>query len=261
MPFEQFVTQYLIPIGGAFLLAWIVHRLGKRIVAVLMRITGYAPRTLRLRAERQRTLRDLLASMVSFVAFLLAGLFTLSTFVDLNTLVWMVGLFSAAFGLGARPLISDWLTGIGYLFEDTFDVGDKVEVLGIEGVIEALNLRTTFLRAPSGELFIIPNGEIRVIRNFSRGTFSTARVKVRVTASDLDQAMQLLRDLGAESVIQMADLLEPWQVIVSDELDQQVELTLIVKARFGKAADLRPQVLSLVQRKLAEAGIGAAQQP
>jgi small-conductance mechanosensitive channel len=45
----------------------------------------------------------------------------------------MVGLFAAAFGLGARPLVSDYLTGVGFLFEDTFDVGEKVDILGNEG--------------------------------------------------------------------------------------------------------------------------------
>jgi small-conductance mechanosensitive channel len=63
--------------------------------------------------------------VISFLAYTIAILSALSLFVETETLVWMVGLFSAAFGLGARPLISDFLTGIGFMFEDIYDVAKK----------------------------------------------------------------------------------------------------------------------------------------
>ena len=87
-----------------------------------------------------------------------------------------MGLFSAGFGLGARPMVSDFLSGIGFMFEDTFDVSEKIEIPGLPGgsvmgLVEAVHLRTTVIRAMSGEPYIVPNGEIRVVRNFSRGDF------------------------------------------------------------------------------------------
>ncbi|MCA9958857.1 MAG: mechanosensitive ion channel, partial [Anaerolineales bacterium] len=168
--------SYLFRIGLNILAAWLLHRLAGRIVQRLLRLNRFAPRRSRVRAERLHTLEVLLASTISFLAFAFAALFSLGLFVDSDTLVWMVGLFSAAFGLGARPLLSDFLTGVGFLFEDPFDVGEKVELVGIEGIVEKVNLRTTLLRAPTGELFIVPNGEIRMVRNFSRGRFSMANV-------------------------------------------------------------------------------------
>jgi small-conductance mechanosensitive channel len=39
---------------------------------------------------------------------------------------------------GARPLISDVLTGIDLIFEDTYAFGEKVEIQGVEGVVEAV---------------------------------------------------------------------------------------------------------------------------
>jgi small conductance mechanosensitive channel len=239
-----------------FLLAWIVHRLSQRLAPVLMRLFRFAPRPYQLRPERRRTLQSLAASLVTFLAFLLAFLFSLNLFVDTDTLVWMVGLFSAAFGLGARPLISDFLTGIGFLFEDTFDVGEKVEVLGVEGVVEEVNLRTTLLRSSSGELYVMPNGEIRVIRNFSRGRFSMASITLKIASADLARTLPLLEALGEEAVHLLPNLLEPWQVISkSGAIGQQTELTLVTKARFGMAAEMRPRLLALVQERLAAEGV------
>src|SRR5690606_22705558 len=133
-------------------------------------------------------------------------LLSLSLFVGGETLVWMVGLFAAAFGLGARPLVSDYLTGVGFLFEDTFDVGEKVDILGNEGVVETVNLRTTTLRSPSGELFVVPNGELRIVRNFSRGRFSLASVTVKLNAEDLSQALSVLEELGKEALLILPNL-------------------------------------------------------
>ncbi len=249
--------SYLVRIALNFLLAWGVHRLVSRLLASrLINLNRFSPRRYQVRPERLHTLQTLVASAISFLAFTLAILFSLNLFIPGETLVWMVGLFSAAFGLGARPLISDFLTGISFLFEDPFDLGEKVELMQIEGVVERVNLRTTLLRAPTGELFTIPNGEIRVIRNFSRGRFSLANINFKVPASDLQQTLELLTSLGEEAVHLLPNLLEPWQVISeSGTIGQQTELTLLTKARFGKAAEMRPRLLALVQERLEQNGI------
>jgi small conductance mechanosensitive channel len=176
--------------------------------------------------------------------------------VQLDTLVWVLGLFSAAFGLSARPLISDVVAGVGLIFEDTFAVGEKVEILQVEGVVEAVNLRTTWLRAPTGELYVIPNGEVRVVRNFSRGRFSLVKITLKVEAADLGRALPVLRDLGLEAVALLPSLLEPWQVISeSGVIGQQTELTLLAKARYGQAAGMRPRLLALAQERLTAADV------
>jgi small conductance mechanosensitive channel len=170
-----------------------------------------------------------------------------------------MGLFSAAFGFGARLIIGDYLSGLSFLFEDTFSVGDKIEVRGtpsIEGVVETISLRTTLLRSPTGELHIVPNGEIRAIRNFSRGKFSIANITLRIQASDLNTARGTLEALGDEAVTLLPNLIEPWKVTnLEGMIGQYTELTLIAKARFGKAAEMRPHLLALVQEKLLEANI------
>lgn len=251
--------SYALRVALFFLLAWIIHRLSSRLAGRVLRLNRFRSQQRRMRVERQNTLQTLISSFISVLAYVIAMLFSLGIFIDSETLVWMVGLFSAAFGLGARPLISDFLTGISFLFEDQFDVGEKVEILEMEGVVEQVNLRTTTLRAPTGELFVVPNGEVRVVRNFSRGRFSVANITLKVPAADLGRALPLLEALGEEAMILLPNLIEPWQVISeSGTIGQQAELTLVTKARFGLAAEMRPRLLALVQERLGEAGITLA---
>ena len=239
-----------------YVIASITSLLSSRVARRLVRLSRLAPQTRRPTAQRRETLRNLFASAISVGAFAAATLASIAQFADTNTLVWVVGLFSAAFGLGAHPLIKDVLAGISLIFEDTYAVGEKVEIQGAQGVIEALNLRTTWMRAPTGELFVMPNGEVRVVRNFSRGRFSMASMTLKVATNDLSRALPLLEQLGQEAMHLLPNLLEPWRVISeSGAVGQVTELTLLGSARFGKSAEMRPRMQALLQERLAEAGI------
>lgn len=254
--YSQAWWGYVLRTASLFLLAWIVHRLGARVAARFIRLNRFAPKRTRPSPERQQTLQTLIASMISVLVFILATLFSLMQVVRADTLIWVVGLFSAAFGLGASKQLGDFLAGTGFLFEDTFSVGEKVEILHMEGVIEAVNLRTTWMRSPSGELYVIPNGEIRVVRNFSRGRFSIARVRLKIEAVHLSTVLPILDVLGKEAVNQLPDLLEPWQIInETGIIGQHTELTLVAHTRFGRAADTQPRLLAMVQERLNESGI------
>ncbi len=66
----------------------------------------------------------------------------------------------------------------------------------------------------------------------------------------------LLTNMAVDAVTFLPNLLEPWKVISeSGEMGQYVELTFVAKARFGKAAEMRPRLLALVQERMEEAGI------
>jgi small conductance mechanosensitive channel len=225
----------------------------------LIKLGRLAPQGRKPTPERQKTLHSLLSSTINLIIIILTVLASMGLFLDPTTIAWVMGLFSAAFGFGARIVIGDYLSGLSFLFEDTFAVGEKIEVTGvrpIEGVVETINLRTTMLRSPSGELFVVPNGEIRAVRNFSRGKFSVANITIKILASDLGIAHTTLEALGDEAVILLPNLIEPWQVTsLVGVTGQYTELTLIAKARFGKAANMRPRLLTLVQERLLEQNI------
>jgi hypothetical protein len=68
--------------------------------------------------------------------------------------------------------------------------------------------------------------------------------------------LPLLRELAAEADERFPDLVGPWQVISeSEDLGETVSLTLLARARFGRAAELRPQLMLFVVQRLAAEGI------
>ena len=112
---ENFVTIWtadtwwsnLLHIAVYFLLAYLVHRLSGRIARRVLRIGSLANKRRQMRQERQNTLTSLVASAVTFLSGVTAVFLSLGLFISSADLIWMVGLFTAAFGLGARTLVSD----------------------------------------------------------------------------------------------------------------------------------------------------------
>lgn len=239
-------------------LVWLVRRLSWGLARRVVRLSRYAGRVREHRPARQMTLQGLIADGISALALFAAALWILVSLVRVpaQSLAWAIGLLGAGIGLAARPLISDYLAGIGFVIEDAFSVGEKVRLGEEEGVIERVNLRSTQLRAMTGELVTVPNGEIRIIHNYSRGLFSTADVHLILASVDVARALPLLAALGDEAAAELPDLDGPWQIISkSGELGAQTSLTLLARTRFGRGADLRPQLMALVQERLRQAGI------
>lgn len=243
-----------------FLAALLVSWLARRIVQRLLALRIIFPSRRYMSRERQQTLVGLVSSLVTLLAFIVAFLAALSLFVEADTLIWVVGLFSAAFGLGARALVADVLAGGRFIFRNTFAIGEKIEltVAGtkVEGTVEEVNVTNTMVRAPTGEVFVVPNGDITVIRNFSRAPYSTVVLRFKVPSDQVLRARETLEAMSQEAADVLAALTEPWKVIsTSEELGSQFELTVTGHTPYGKAASLKLEMADLISRRLQEAGI------
>jgi small conductance mechanosensitive channel len=209
-----------------------------------------------LSPRRRDTLERLSKSLTIAILITLGIVFTLSLFVNHAGLFTFLGLFSAAFGLGARPLVQDYISGFVFLFEDQYNVGEKVEIFGIEGTVIDVNLRTTLLRSPSGEVYIVPNGEVRVVRNFGRGEFSLASIRVRIPVNQLEKAAELLDALIPTLPNLIPELIEPPKIISEEgTLGEQVELTIFARAKFTYGVEARRKLLRIVHDALSKAEI------
>ena len=209
--------------------------------------------------RRARTLEGLLTGLTTFSVIVVAAIWAILSLgiLHANVLFPVLGLFSAGFGLGARPLVSDYLAGLTLLFEHSYGFGDKVEILEVIGTVEHVGLRITEIRGDRGELFVVPNGDVRLIRNFSRGAFSLASVRVVVRATDLKRAIAVLEEVADHALALYKEELVSRPEVISEEgeLGNETPLTLRVKARFGQGAQLRRHLLTDLNDAMSAAGI------
>lgn len=89
--------------------------------------------------------------------------------VNIGPLMAGAGVGGLAIGFGAQKLVSDVLSGIFYLVDDAFRMGEYIEAGGVSGIVEGITLRNVMLRHHRGMLQIIPFSDLGSITNFMRG--------------------------------------------------------------------------------------------
>lgn len=183
-----FATKVLLAVVVIFL-GMVLLRLGR---SLIKRIVNLRPHE---NVQHTQTLSSLSSSVYSYVIYFVIILVVLSLFgVNVTSLIAVAGVGGIAISLGAQTFIQDVISGFFIWLEGSLSVGDIIEINGLSGTVEAVALRTTSIRNANGNLFIIPNGEIRTIVNMSR-TFQKALVDVRCPYEvPLNRLQEILTD-------------------------------------------------------------------
>ena len=128
--------------------------------------------------HKDETFRAIIASVVSYIGYFIAvGVFLGILGLDITQILAAAGVVGIAIAFGAQTMVKDLLAGMLIWAEKSITIGDVVNVNDLSGVVEAISIRTTTIRNFNGNVYIIPNGDIRAITNMSRG-FKRAIVNV-----------------------------------------------------------------------------------
>lgn len=152
--------------------------------------------SLSMNPRRTVTIGKLLKNVTTYVVNFVMLLMIISelNIVDLRPILAGAGVVGLAIGFGAQSLVKDVITGFFIIFEDQFAVGDVIEVGKFKGTVEMIGLRTTRIHSWTGEVFIIPNGLINEVTNFSLHN-SLAIVDISIAyEANADEAMQLMKN-------------------------------------------------------------------
>lgn len=118
--------------------------------------------------RRKKTVLLLIQRIIKYLILSLAVISILSVFhVNTTAIITSVGAASIVAGLALQDLLKDFLVGLTIIFEDSFSIGDIISVNGYKGEVIDLNLKSTKLKALTGEIHIISNRLINEITNFS----------------------------------------------------------------------------------------------
>ncbi|HTZ89076.1 MAG TPA: mechanosensitive ion channel family protein [Alloacidobacterium sp.] len=183
----------IIVIGlGAWVLTRVLKAVTNRVVRITERHAAGATRVAQV-----RTLASVIrATGIGFIVFVAAlEVLPLLGF-KLEPLLASAGVAGVAIGLAAQTIVKDCLNGVLILVEDQYNVGDKVRLAGLTGIVESLSLRKTTVRDGDGTLYVIPNSQITTVANLTRD-YSVATINVSVDFSaDPDKVLALLQEVA-----------------------------------------------------------------
>jgi small-conductance mechanosensitive channel len=219
--------------------------------------------------QRNRSIGRLLVSLLRFIVWFIATVMVLDILsINVAPLIVSAGILGLAVSLGAQTVVKDLISGVSIIVDRRLAVGDFVELadasgdIGTSGTVEAVGLSSTILRDLHGEIWHVPNGDIRWIGNLSE-RWARVVVDVRIGyGTDLKAA----KDAFAGALAQVVEderhrdgvLEQPGEPFVKELATDAAVLRATIRVDRKRLDSIRAATLESVARALPEAGLGPA---
>ncbi|MFO0993775.1 MAG: mechanosensitive ion channel [Hyphomicrobiales bacterium] len=212
------------------------------------------------RRARVRTLlpiaRNILMATIAIVAVLMA---LAALGVEIGPLIAGAGVLGVAIGFGAQTVVKDVISGMFYLMDDAFRVGEYVQSGNHAGTVESFSIRSVKLRGSRGSLFTVPFGELGSIENQSRD-WAIDKFTIGITYdSNIVKAKKLIKQVGIDLKGDPdigPDIMQPLKMQGVDSFsDNAVKIRLKIMTRPGTQTTIRRAAYYLIKKAFDENGI------
>lgn len=212
------------------------------------------------RRARLRTLLPILRNVLLILVIVMAVLMELSTMgVQIGPLIAGAGIVGVAIGFGAQTLVKDIISGVFYLLDDAFRVGEYIQSGDYKGTVESFSLRSVKLRHHRGPLTTVPFGELGAIQNMSRD-WVIDKLAINLSYdSDLDKAKKLIKQIGKDLAADpefAPNVLQPLKMQGVEQFgDFGIQVRMKMMTRPGEQFVIRRRAYALIKKAFDANGI------
>jgi small conductance mechanosensitive channel len=248
----------------AFVAAWVVSKASKQLAEWI--VVRYEVRHsddegastgVIIGLKRRETIVSLVQTSARYAAYGVAIFFTVVQLAGLgnsNGALAGASLIVVLIGFALQRFLIDILTGFFMQFEGWFSIGDSitVEPYGLAGIVEETSLRSTKLRALSGELLYVHNSQLLAARVLPRGL---REVSIELFLRDEERGVALFEQAARVMPIGPTEFVRPPWIESIQHLDRDL---IHVRARATLAPGrewLAHEFLSDVLKERAEPGL------
>ncbi|MBI4348069.1 MAG: mechanosensitive ion channel family protein [Elusimicrobia bacterium] len=182
--------------------------------------------------------RRTMTLIVNSAIWVLAVLFALSNLgFNITSMVAGLGIGGIAVALAAQAVLGDLFSAVAIWLDRPFELGDFIVFDGFMGTVEDIGIKTTRVRALSGEMLIVPNASLTSarIRNFKR--MRERRVVIPIGVDYRTPVDTLARLPGiVEAIVRKDDRLRFEQVFVDKLGESSIDLELVYWVRSADMA-------------------------
>ncbi len=165
----------------------------------------------RIKGERRgKTLSDLASSGLKVLIWFIVVLAIFDELgFEITPILASAGILGLAIGFGAQSLVKDVVSGFFIIIDNAYNIGETIEVSGFRGKVAYMNLRVTHIENFAGSLFIINNGQINALINWSR----------RNTTAIVDFGVDYTTNLA-----KVSEIMPPFMEQLNEQYEEIVEL-------------------------------------
>ena len=151
------------------------------------------------------SIEQLLKNILSVLLLVLGLASVMAQFgFDIVSLVAGLGIAGLAVGFAAQSTLANFIAGITILLEQSFQVGDWVNINDNEGRVVVIALRTTHVLTRDNITVIIPNSNVAssVVTNLTSKNFIRFDIRMRIAfEDDIEKAREVILQVLADSEV------------------------------------------------------------
>ena len=209
----------------------VIRRLGKNMLKKAFAVNVERIQKVTGGTERQKeTFESLSLNIWRYTVNIVLILWLVSIFIPLQNLLIASSAFFVVIGFAAKSMLDDITMGFFIIFEDLFSVGDFVEIDGNTGTVTEIGLRSVKIRVLTGEIVIIPNGNIGKVINHSVSNGQAVLDISIAYEADIDQAILVLEGVAQDAFDKYETILQLPQILGVQELaDSAIVIRMIAE--------------------------------
>lgn len=198
---ENIINTIIDKAIGVVLLTLLFFILQRLSFFLLDRVYKQYSKRYSMNENRLNTIKTLMHNIIQYTLgfFYVYSLLSVLGF-PIGSLLAGAGIAGIAIGLGAQGFMNDIITGAFIIMEQQIDVGNyiRLPILGIEGTVTSVGIRTLQLKSTDGTLHYVPNRNITVISNTSRENMQVL-VDVRINPNEgIEEMKQIIATVNQE---------------------------------------------------------------
>lgn len=205
--------------------------------------------------KRKDTIIDLCKNVFKYLILIFVVLGILKLYgVDTTSIIASIGVFAAVIGLAFQDILKDLLAGVAIIFDNKYSVGDTIEINGFKGTVISLGLRSTKIKAFSGEVKCIGNSSFSEVINYN---LSNADLFLKLNVAydtDIDKLEKILSDMK-DDILKIEDV-KDYKLLGVDELgDSSIVYMINVTCKVMTGATVKRMILRMIKERFDEEGI------
>lgn len=182
--------------------------------------------------------------------------------INVAPLIAGAGIFGLALSFGSQALVRDIVSGVFYMADDAFRVGEYIEAGKYKGSVEKILVRSVRLRHQNGQIHTVPYGQLGAVTNYSRD-WTTLKFNLRLARdTDVEKVRKLTKKIGQEMLDDPEigkEFIQPFKMQgVADIQENALVCRFKFTVRPGKPTLVQREALKRIYRSFTESGISFA---
>lgn len=201
--------------------------------------------------KRKNTIVSLISNIIKYLIGILIILSILGVFgVNTTSILASLGIVAAVIGLAFQDIAKDLIAGISIIFDNQYSVGDMVKINGFLGEIIEVGLRTTKIKAYTGEVMILSNSIITEVINYNlNDTNLVLDINVAYN-TNIDKLEKILLSLN-ENIKKFDEVIGELVLLGVDELSSSsIVYKISIPCKPTTQYGLKRKVLKIIKQKL-----------